>query len=116
MVLLKNILTKIIENTSETDTKKDLESNLSVINNMIDTTSSLLLLIQQNLIIPSEEQIDEETVIEKSKGDIDNKIKIFNVAESLGFLGLGLALLGGKTNKKRKYTKKMLIKNVNKKC
>ena len=73
--------------------------------------------MQITLNIPEQQQLDEDIIISKSKGDIDSKFKLFNVAESLGFLGLGLALLGGKN--KKKYTKKAFTKiqtqNKNKK-
>jgi hypothetical protein len=104
LVLYKSIMEKLIETGDETE-KQELQGKLEIINNLITTSKDLLQLIQISLNIPEDQQINEEGIIEKSKGDINNKFKMFNIAESLGFLGLGLALLGGKKSKK-KMTKK----------
>jgi len=114
LVLYQSILEKIKE-VSDPSEKSDIESKIEIVNNLIKTSKELLQLVQISLNIPEDQQIDEDTIISKSKGDINNKFKIFNVAESLGFLGLGLALLGGK-NKQKKYTKRASNKlNKNKK-
>jgi len=102
LVLYKSILTKIKEETDDIS----LDSKISVVENMLKTSKDLLQLIQTSLNIPEDQQIDEETVVEKSKGDIEGKFKMFNVAESLGFLGLGLALLGGKKRNHKSFTRK----------
>jgi hypothetical protein len=116
LVLYQSILEKIKE-VSEPSEKSDIESKIDIVNNLIKTSKELLQLVQITLNIPEQQQLDEDIIISKSKGDIDSKFKLFNVAESLGFLGLGLALLGGKN--KKKYTKKAFTKiqtqNKNKK-
>ncbi len=102
LVLYQSILTKIKDETGDVN----LDSKISIVDNMLKTSKELLQLIQVSLNIPEDQQIDEETVVEKSKGDIDGKFKMFNVAESLGFLGLGLALLGGKKRGRKSFTRK----------
>jgi hypothetical protein len=99
LVLYQSILEKIKETS---DDKADMESKIAIIQILIQTSKELLQLIQISLNIPEDQQLDEDTIISKSKGDIDSKFKMFNVAESLGFLGLGLALLGGKKCSKSK--------------
>lgn len=103
LVLYQSILQKIKEESDETE-KSDIESKINIVDNLIQTSKELLQLVQITLNIPEDQQLDEDTIISKSKGDIDGKFKMFNVAESLGFLGLGLALLGGK--KKHKKTRR----------
>ncbi len=101
LVLYKSILEKIKENNED---PTNIQLAIDIVQNIIDPAKELLQLIQINLDIPKDQQLDENTIISKSQGDVDNKFKMFNVAESLGFLGLGLALLGGE--KKKKHTRR----------
>ena len=114
LVLYKSILQKIEEETEDSSEKSDIESKAQIVENLIQTSKELLQLLQITLNIPEDQQLDEETIINKSKGDIDSKFKMFNVAESLGFLGLGLALLGGKNKKSGRKTRRNKFTSIKK--
>jgi hypothetical protein len=102
------VLTKLKDSESNTEKKKELENNITSLNQIQQLVSELMTTVQKNLDVPTAQTVNPEEVIkEASKSTtLADQLISAQVSTILASLAAAAILAGGKSNKKKNTKRK----------